>query len=965
MKKFTKIIAATTAVLLTLGAASCTKSSYPDFINPSESIDRVDTSEKYVINVQSEGGMKLDGVKVAAMRGGQVIRRGISIDGKIELGVALGEYELVIDETSLPAGYYLPETTYKTNASSREEVTIKIPSALIPATSNAASTYALGTIMKDFTFTDCRGAKHRLSEILKVKKAVALNFWYSGCAPCRAEFPHVQRAYASRTDIEFLAICSTHQGDTNTVVENYKTENGLTFPMGIDTLGLNNAFGVDAFPTTVVIDRYGLIAYRSKGTEPSTSFWTKLFNDFCSDDYVQKLSADGNTDPSNPGGQEREKPTYTMPASADIAAVANGNRVSATYRADEDEFSWPWLVSNEGYIYSSNTGKHNSYSILYADIDMKKDEVLAIEYNVSSEADCDYLHVFIDGSPISGDGWSATDGWVSADLYVADRDEKVELAFAYRKDDADGDEIGEDVAKVRNIHIYDASAIRNPIDVMRPAASGEVIDYYKYGSYVNAVYNPRDGFYHKDSENGALLYICLNNLTPWSDLHTGTTSQSNGETYYSTLYYLTYYRYAVKGENFAVMLGGENLTSTVTEFFTIQGYMDAPNYLIPVTPKLKTWAEKFVERYERDNGKASHGDEWLEFCFYYDHYGPGHAKGDNCAKYDDPTRGLTMNNSYRAYEKSELAAMTDEQKSELNPNAYNKDTGRNKASINFAMETQENGTYYEFTASEAGVYQIQSYLKGCSTTAAKPGVMVFDKDGNFRDMQNDVRDHDQFVKQVYTDEDEDQTLPDTAYQGFNHYITLKAGETVYLKLLTAMSTVSYYDFDITYLGESYDKMLIASTGGGAWTGESGTDYLGVKYALVGDKYYVADSEGNADMSKPLYIDMIFGSYLYSELVTYNGKTYNYNFAPLKDIIDDGVVYNDRNFAFGSSMQSMLQSYLGTATAKDKDDTYYGMVQADVKLVEILNVYFDHYVHNGRGEGNGWLAFACYMEHYGA
>lgn len=957
MKKFTKIIAAATAVLLTLGAASCTKSSYPDFINPTEQDGPIISNEKYVINVQSEGGMKLEGVKVAAMKDGQVIRRGISIEGKIELGIALGEYDLVIDETSLPAGYHLPEATYKTNATAREEVTIKIPSALIPANSSVEATYALGTIMKDFTFTDCRGAKYQLSELLKVKKAVALNFWYSGCGPCRAEFPHVQRAYASRTDVEFLAICSTHQGDTNTVVENYKTENGLTFPMGIDTLGMNSAFGVDAFPTTVVIDRYGLIAYRSKGTEPTTSFWTKLFNDFCSDDYVQKLSTDGSDNTDN-SGQEREKPTYTMPASADIAAVANGNRVSATYRADEDEFSWPWLVSNDGYIYSSNTGKHNSYSILYADIDMKKDEVLAIEYNVSSEEGCDLLHVYIDGSPINGEGWSATDGWISADLYVADSDRTVALAFAFLKDDADGDDIGDDVAKVRNIHIYDASAIKNPLDVTRPAASGETPDYYKYENYINAVYNPLDGFYHKDTANGALLYMSINQLTPWSDLHTGSTSESNGNQYYNTLYQLTYYRYAVQGENFAVNLGGVNLTDTVKEFFSIQGYMDAPNYLVPVTQDLRTWAEKFVERYERDNGKESHKDEWLEFCYYYDHYGSEHEAGDRCAKYDDPTVGLTINNSFFAYEKSDPALK--------NSDTYNDKTGRNIAVINFKMETQENGTYYRFTAKEAGVYQIQSYLRNCSTVGAAPGVMVYDKDGKLLSAESDVRDHDQFTKLIFTGDDEyDQKLPDTAYQGFNHYMVLEAGQTVYLKLLTAISTSGKYEFEITYRGASLDVLTIGSTGAGAWTGESGDDYIGINYALVGDKYYFADSEGNADLNKPIYIDMIYGSYLQCELIEYNNKTYNYSFTPLEKIIDDAIAYSDR-IAFGSSMQNMLLSYLAEAKETDKIDTpYYGMVQADVRLVEILNVFFDNYVYGGRGQGNGWLAFACYMEHYGA
>ena len=159
MKKHLKIIAAATAVLLTLGAAGCSKNSqYPDFINPTEQVGPIESGEKYVINVQSEGGMQLDGVRVSAVRNGQVIKRGISIDGKIELGVALGEYDLVVDETSLPAGYHMPDTTYKTNASSREPVTIKISSSVIAANSSVEATYALAgrssPIFRELTQTE-------------------------------------------------------------------------------------------------------------------------------------------------------------------------------------------------------------------------------------------------------------------------------------------------------------------------------------------------------------------------------------------------------------------------------------------------------------------------------------------------------------------------------------------------------------------------------------------------------------------------------------------------------------------------------------------------------------------------------------------------------------------------------------------------------------------------------------------
>ena len=53
----------------------------------------------------------------------------------------------------------------------------------------------LGDPMRDFTFTDLDGATHTASEILKEKKALVLNFWFTTCEPCAAEFPYLQKAY--------------------------------------------------------------------------------------------------------------------------------------------------------------------------------------------------------------------------------------------------------------------------------------------------------------------------------------------------------------------------------------------------------------------------------------------------------------------------------------------------------------------------------------------------------------------------------------------------------------------------------------------------------------------------------------------------------------------------------------------------------------------------------------------------
>ena len=179
MKKLTKILTVALACAITVGAAGCTKSvTYPDFVNPDVSVD-TPTSDKYVINVQSAGGLLLSDVKVTLKRAdGSIYKTGISKDGKIEIAAALGEYTLEVDESSLPAGYYLDGTVYKTNPDEREEVTIKIPSKVIDQTASASTSYAVGEIIRDFVFTDCYGTTYTLSETLKTKKAVVLNFWY-------------------------------------------------------------------------------------------------------------------------------------------------------------------------------------------------------------------------------------------------------------------------------------------------------------------------------------------------------------------------------------------------------------------------------------------------------------------------------------------------------------------------------------------------------------------------------------------------------------------------------------------------------------------------------------------------------------------------------------------------------------------------------------------------------------------
>lgn len=958
-------------MLLSLGiAAGCqTKTTYPKFINNQTDEGSNSKREKYNVHVLSEGGAKLDNVKVTVKNAeGTVLRRSISSKGLIELNLPLGEYTLEVDEASLPAGYHLTTSTYKTNPNTREDVTIRIPSRLIGA-NESGCTYALGGIMKDFTFTDYNGRQRTLSDILEgkngeVKKsAVVLNFFYTACGPCRSEFPAMETAYTRSPDIEILAICSTHQGDNNPAVKTFAENLGLTFPMGVDTNGLVSAFGVANFPTTFVVDRYGMIAYRSVGSETKASAWAALFNKYTASNYVQSTSTggDGGTEP---GQSDAQKPTFTMPSSAemDAAASVEGLPLNATYRNDDNEYSWPWLAGSDdegSYIYSSNKGIDNSFaSVFISEIEMKKDDVLMLEYKVDSESDSDLLYITVDGIILNGEGYSAVTEWTPLTAYVADRDKKVELSFTFRKDAGDPDEFtGEDQAKVRNIHIEDSSSIVEPTDVLRTCASGEEIyegKTVKYSHYTDVVLCD-DGFYHVGDENGPLVYISIIQLTPWNDLHTNgnITNVNDSEFYYNTLYMLTYYMYSSydQFDNFHAEIDGVDLTQTVLSYQAIASYMEYPYCLLPVNVKLREWAEKFVEVYEPEaNGAQAHDKEWLEFCYYYDHYGAEHGKNDGCRENTDRTRGLTIYNSYDAYEKNDPELK--------NAEMYNAKTGRIIAEINYPL-LLNNGTYYKFVPKKTGVYQIRSYISDYSSKEVEPDFALMNENGKLIYNSEFIRDFDYLLPKGQGRVD---------YEGYNEYFKFEAGKTYFLFPMVYPETTGYYEFEVEYLGETHQTLYSASLYAGAWS--SATRYSAIEVVLdedplTGEKiYYKKGADGQANHEQPIYISMIHESYLYSEIPGSTHQTiewlYNYG------------AWDPMNMINGDYYGNIIKQNLDKAKANEdgivdgKGQPIVGLVKATVQLVEALNQFVDYYIDPevGRGEGNAWLTFACYMEMWG-
>ena len=149
-------------------------------------------------------------------------------------------------------------------------------------------TFKRGDVFADMSVTTPDGTTYKISEILKEKKAVVLNFWYIDCGPCGMEFPYMQDAYETyQDDIEILAV-NPYDGTDETVAD-YQRRYELTFPMAVVEEEWAQYMGLTAYPTTVVVDRYGIISYVHTGMITEVEEFNKLFEFFTAEDYEQTV----------------------------------------------------------------------------------------------------------------------------------------------------------------------------------------------------------------------------------------------------------------------------------------------------------------------------------------------------------------------------------------------------------------------------------------------------------------------------------------------------------------------------------------------------------------------------------------------------------------------------------------------------------------------------------------------------
>jgi thiol-disulfide isomerase/thioredoxin len=141
--------------------------------------------------------------------------------------------------------------------------------------------------MPEMTVNTADGRALKLTEILKEKELVVLNFWFEDCPWCVKEFPVLELAYQNhREDVEILAL---NPADGAEDVKAFQDKYSLTFPMVACPRSWATECGVSAYPTSVFIDRDGVVCLIHVGAITTAYTWEKVFAAFTGDDYQRRI----------------------------------------------------------------------------------------------------------------------------------------------------------------------------------------------------------------------------------------------------------------------------------------------------------------------------------------------------------------------------------------------------------------------------------------------------------------------------------------------------------------------------------------------------------------------------------------------------------------------------------------------------------------------------------------------------
>jgi thiol-disulfide isomerase/thioredoxin len=122
----------------------------------------------------------------------------------------------------------------------------------------------------DFTLKDANGNAVKLSDFRG--KIVLLDFWATWCGPCKIEIPWFINFERQYKDKGFAVIGTAMDEEGWGVVKPFLSFMKINYRVVLGNDALADQYGIEAFPTTFLIDRDGNIAATHIGLSPKDDF---------------------------------------------------------------------------------------------------------------------------------------------------------------------------------------------------------------------------------------------------------------------------------------------------------------------------------------------------------------------------------------------------------------------------------------------------------------------------------------------------------------------------------------------------------------------------------------------------------------------------------------------------------------------------------------------------------------------